>query len=138
ELTEEANGQFTRGNLIEEIFNQWGSKYKNHQNLNEIITNYKTLDFDGILNNVNEVVSLKTYHPKLSTEKTLNVITNKIDSYASKLSSATLDANHVGKNRVLDFTIKKGEWDNLLPQIRQEIIKIQNNYGNILIRLTEF
>jgi hypothetical protein len=140
ELTEEANGQFTRGNLIEEIFNQWGSKYKNYQNLNEIIPNYKTLDFDGVLNNVNEVVSLKTYHPKLSTEKNLNSITSKIDSYASKLSSATLDANHAGKTRVLDFTIKKGEWDNFMPQIQDAVERIQDNIkgSKVIIRITEF
>jgi len=125
--------------LIEEIFNQWGSKYKNYQNLNDIIPNYKTLDFDGILDNANEVVSLKTYHPKSATEKTLSGITEKIDTYAGKLANATLDGAHAGKARVLDFTIKKEEWGALMPQIKHAIIEIQDDLDNrVVIRLTEF
>lgn len=138
ELTDEASGQFKRGDLIEEIFNQWGSKYKNYQNLNEIIPNYKTLDFDGVLNNVNEVVSLKTYHPKSATEKTLSGITAKIEDYSAKLSSATLDASHSGKKRVLDFTIKKGEWDGFMDDILDRVDDLKTKYPNVTIMITEF
>jgi hypothetical protein len=137
ELTEEANGQFTRGNLIEEIFNQWGNKYKDYKNLNEIIPNYKTLDFDGILNNLNEVVSLKTYHPKLATEKTINGITGKIRGYATKLRDASLETSHAGKTRVLDFTIKRGEWD--IDAVEEAAELIQKDLNNsVIIRITEF
>ncbi len=138
-LTDEATGQFKRGDLIEEIFNQWGNKYKNYQNLNDIIPNYPTLDFDGILNNVSEVVSLKTFHPTSGTPKTLNLITSKIDSYAGKLSSATLATNHAGKKRILDFVIKKGEWTGMMNDINKAIFNIQTKYNNkVTIILTEF
>lgn len=123
--------------MIEEIFNQWGSKYKNYQNLNDIIPNYKTLDFDGILDNANEVVSLKTYHPKSATEKTLSGITEKIDTYAGKLANATLDGAHAGKARVLDFTIKKGAWNDFLGDINKAIFKMEQKHG-VTIRLSEF
>jgi hypothetical protein len=137
-LTDEAAGQFKRGDLIEEIFNQWSSKYKNYQNLNDVIPNYPTLDFDGILNNVNEVVSLKTFHPTTATPKTFSLINGKISNYANKLSSATLAPAHAGKNRVLDFVIKKGEWDSFMPQIQNSIESLENSLGNITIRITEF
>lgn len=133
--------QLQRGDIIEEIFNQWENKYKHYQNLNDIIPNYKTLDFDGVLNNVNEVVSLKTYHPKSNTEKTLKGIIDKIDNYASKLSSAQLDAAHTGKNRVLDFVIQKGEWDSFMNDINRAVKRIENNLPQgkkVTIRISEF
>ncbi|WP_018341889.1 hypothetical protein [Cytophaga aurantiaca] len=137
-LTDETAGQFKRGDLIEEIFNQWSSKYKNYQNLNEVIPNYKTLDFDGVLNNTNEVVSLKTYQPTSATEKTLVSINAKLDNYTSKLSTATLDPSHAGKTRVLDFTIKKGEWDSFMDDILDHVDDLQQTYPNVTIRITEF
>lgn len=136
-LTDEASGQFKRGDLIEEIFNQWSSKYKNYQNLNDVIPNYPTLDFDGILNNLSEVVSLKTYHPTSATTKTLSLINGKISNYADKLSSATLAPAHVGKARVLDFTIKKGEWTSFMDDILNHADKVGKQKG-IIIRITEF
>ncbi|MEI6882306.1 MAG: hypothetical protein WCK82_13370 [Bacteroidota bacterium] len=105
---------------------------------NDVTPNYKDLDFDGIMGNADEVVSLKTYQPKISTEKTLKGITDKINTYANKLSKATLDPSHVGKNRVLDFVIKKGEWDANMANIEDAIEKIQDNLGNVIIRVTEF
>ena len=137
DLTDETAGQLKRGDLIEEIFNQWKDKYKNYQNLNEVIPNYKTLDFDGILNNANEVVSLKTYHPKLATEKSLSTITGKIDGYAKSLSNATLEAAHAGKTRVLDFTIKKGEWTSFMDDILDKVGDLEVKYS-VEIRITEF
>jgi hypothetical protein len=124
--------------LIEEIFNQWSSKYKNYQNLNDVIPNYPTLDFDGILNNVSEVVSLKTFHPTVLTPKTFSLINGKITNYANKLSYATLAPAHAGKARVLDFVIKKGEWDSFMPQIQNSIESLENSLGNVTIRITEF
>ncbi len=131
-------GQLKRGDLIEAIFAKWKDKYMNHTNLNDVTPNYKDLDFDGVFGNADEVVSLKTYQPKISTEKTLDGITKKIKQHANKLSKATLDPSHMGKNRVLDFVVKKGEWDANMVNISKEIIKIQKNLGNVTIRITEF
>lgn len=137
-LKDEVNGQFKRGDLIEEIFSQWSGKYGGYQNLNEIIPNYPTLDFDGIFNNITEVVSLKTFHPRSGTTKTAKLLTDKLDSYAVKLSNATIDASHASKQRVLDFTIKKGEWNSIMPQIQSTILSIESRLTNVKIRLTEF
>jgi hypothetical protein len=75
----------------------------------------------------------------LATEKTLSGITSKIDSYAGKLSTATLDASHAGKNGVLDFVIQKGEWDGFMSDINKAVFDLNQKYNNkVLIRITEF
>lgn len=136
QLTDE-NRQFTRGDIIEEIFNQWSAKYKNYKNLNEFMPNYKTVDFDGFLTGNNEVISLKTFNPVSTTPKTLDLITKKIKYYAKGLASATLDASLSNRTRVLDFTIKAGEWESLMPQLIVVIRDIQRDY-DISIKITKF
>jgi len=141
-----ATCQFQRGDLIEEIFNQW--KYKNAMNLNDLKKNFPTVDFDGFGEMGKELISLKSYQPKLATEKTLKGLTDKIDQYAQVLSSAKpstlaekaskpLDYfdNHT---KVLDFVIQKGQWDSFMPQIQNAIDKIEDNLKNVTIRITEF
>ena len=61
----------------------------------------------------------------------------KISSYAGKLSSATLAPAHAGKARVLDFTIKKGEWTSFMDDILDHVDELEKSKG-ITIRITEF
>jgi len=137
--------QFQRGDMIEEIFNQW--KYKNALNLNDLKKNFPKADFDGFGEMGKELISLKTYQPKLATEKTLKGITDKIDEYADSFSKAKASDlaekakkpidyfdNH---NRVLDFVIQKGEWDNFFDDINNIATKLSKKY-NINIIITEF
>ncbi|MFN8417610.1 MAG: hypothetical protein U0U66_14870 [Cytophagaceae bacterium] len=71
----------------------------------------------------------------LATEKTLSGITSKIDSYAGKLSTATLDASHAGKNRVLDFVIQKGEWDGFMSDINKAVKYTKKRSSNNIFRM---
>lgn len=137
ELTDEAGGQFKRGDLIEEIFNKWPAKYGDYTNLNDVMANYPTLDFDGMLEDVREVVSLKSYHPKSTSELTASALEKKIDTYAKKLSNATLDAAHDGKQRTLDFVLKEGAWDR--AEVAARALAVQNKYnGTVLVRISFF
>ncbi|WP_160114532.1 fibronectin type III domain-containing protein [Aquimarina sp. AU474] len=139
ELTNVPSGQFKRGDLIEEIFNQWGNKYANYQNLNDIIPNYRTLDFDGVLANVNEVVSLKTFKP--ISNNTLGNFKTVLKNNVRKLNNdATIGENHSGKDRILDFTIENGFWrNNQLDDIDTYIDDLLNDFPNVAdIRISEF
>jgi len=138
QMSNESGGQFKRGDLIEEIFNQWDLKYGNYQNLNEIIPNYQTLDFDGVLANFNEVVSLKTYK-RASTS--LSTMKSTLRSYTQKLNNATLSSAHQGKLRVLDFVIEKNVWsETQLDELHDYIDNVLlNDFLNVAeIRISEF
>ncbi|WP_440879782.1 hypothetical protein [Tenacibaculum sp. C7A-26P2] len=119
-LNNVSSGQFKRGDLIEEIFNQWGNKYGGYQNLNDIIPNYRTLDFDGVLANINEVVSLKSYK---RADKSISTLKTTLRGYVRKLNNdIAIGVNHAGKNRVLDFVIEEGsltqnQMDNILDYV---------------------
>ncbi len=138
-LNNVSSGQFKRGDLIEEIFNQWGNKYGGYQNLNDIIPNYRTLDFDGVLANVNEVVSLKTFKP--ITNNTLSNFKTTLRNNTRKLNNdAAIGVNHTGKDRVLDFTVENGAWTtNQLDDIDTYIDGLLNDFPNVTdIRISEF
>ncbi len=142
ELNNVSSGQFKRGDLIEEIFNQWGSKYGGYQNLNDIIPNYRTLDFDGVLANVNEVVSLKSFKP--ISNNTLSNFKSTVRSNMKKLNDdVAIGTNHTGKSRVLDFTIEKGAWsqsqiDDVYDYV-DDLLEDRLKFGNVSeVRITEF
>ncbi len=140
ELTNEVpTGQFKRGDLIEEIFNQWGNKYGSYQNLNDIIPNYRTLDFDGVLANIDEVVSLKSFKPL--SNNLLSNFKSKLRSYAKKLNDdIDIAQNHAGKERILDFVIEEGAWtSSQLDDIDDYIVELYDLFENVgEIRITEF
>ncbi len=131
---------FTRGDLIEEIFNQWDKKYKNYQNLNDINPNYKTLDFDGAPANFNEVVSLKTFKP--ISDNSLSNFKKVLRNNVRKLNNdAKIEENHSGKDRVLDLAIEKGFWTNKqLNDIKTFINNdLRDEFPNVArIRISEF
>lgn len=141
-LNNVSSGQFKRGDLIEEIFNQWSKKYGGYQNLNDIIPNYRTLDFDGVLANVNEVVSLKSFKP--ISNNTLSNFKSTVRSNMKKLNDdVAIGTNHTGKSRVLDFTIEKGAWsqsqiDDVYDYI-EDLLEDKLKFGNVSeVRITEF
>jgi hypothetical protein len=142
ELNNVSSGQFKRGDLIEEIFNQWGNKYGGYQNLNDIIPNYRTLDFDGVLANIDEVVSLKTFKPV--SNNTLSNFKSTVRSNMKKLNDdVAIGTNHSGKDRVLDFTIENGTWsqsqiDDVYDYV-DDLLKDTRKFGNVSeVRITEF
>jgi len=140
-LNNVSSGQFKRGDLIEEIFNQWGNKYGGYQNLNDIIPNYRTLDFDGVLANVDEVVSLKSFKP--ISNNTLSNFKSTVRSNMKKLNDdVAIGTNHSGKLRVLDFTIEKGAWSQAqIDEVYDYIDDLLNSptFRNVSeVRITEF
>lgn len=123
-LNDISGGQFKRGDLIEEIFNQWDNKYATYENLNNVVTNYPTLDFDGVLTGSAEVVSLKTFKP--ISNNTLNNFKSTLRSNVKKLNDdANIAAEHAGKSRVLDFVIEKGAWaEDELDEINEYVYNL--------------
>jgi len=96
--------------------------------------NYRDIDFDGAFSRGLEVVSLKTYH---STDKSLKSLLKAIENYSKKLNDANLDVKFINHNKILDFVVKKGEWNSDFQSILNYIDQLKLSTPEVSIRFIE-
>lgn len=124
-----------RGGWFEELLHNTPGKYKGYTNMNDIFKTAQSIDFDGILEGVAEVVSLKSYNAKEGIKK-LAGLKGKVKRYARDLQDAVLKPGYENKRRVLDFVINEQvKWTTAeLDLIKAEVAKFA---PSIVVRFTE-
>lgn len=132
---EKSGAGVERGGWFEELLHNTPGKYKGYTKLDDIVKTAPDIDFDGVLENVAEVVSLKSFNAENNLKK-LAGLKGKVKRFANKLQNAQLKPGNENKRRVLDFVINvQVKWTEAeLNQIKAEVAEFA---PSIVVRFTE-